>query len=442
MIVVAAMILLPACQSDTDPDREPGAPTTIPAEDLPAGLATLTPYPEPEKSELKAPDGFEPVFAQNVARHGSRTLTSEDRIDDAVELWEEAKSAGALTSAGKKFGPEARALFLTMKRVGFGNLNTLGAEEMRAIGVREGKRLTSLFRTASDKGTKVEVVDSGKGRAEASADNFSVGLNSVHPELVIEPPEPNQHLLKFDDQDVEYVDFLKDGSWRDHYDGVRLNSNIVDVSTDVLEHLYTPEFVARLDAGDLLEEADGVYEVYRSGPVMARDVNVDTAPLMSKADAEAFAYLEDGRFFYGRGPGQEGEDGSYKAAQILLDDFFSVIDDRLEGRGPHPHAAVYRFAHAEQIAPFAALMALPGSDEPGKPGETYTHENNDFRISEVAPMSANIEWVVWEKGDTRIVSVTHNEEPTTVGRGCKPYRSTKQFYELDELRSCLGAKAG
>jgi hypothetical protein len=160
---------------------------------------------------------------------------------------------------------------------------------------------------------------------------------------------------------------------------------------------------------------------------------------MTEKGAETFAYVEDGRYFYSRGPGMEGENDTYQAAQILLDDFFKVIDDRLEGRGPHPHAAVYRFAHAEELTPFAAMLAIQGSDEPGKPGETYTHENNDFRIARVAPLSGSIAWVVWEKGDTHLVSVSHNEVPTTVGRDCELYEDTKNFYELEELRTCLGA---
>ena len=116
------------------------------------------------------------------------------------------------------------------------------------------------------------------------------------------------------------------------------------------------------------------------------------------------------------------------------------IDDHLQDRGPHPHAAVYRFAHAEEITPFAALLELPGADEPAEAGRaSYTHENNDFRVSTVAPLSANIEWIVWGNGDTNIVSIPHNEVPTTVGRDCQPYEDTKNFYELEELRTCLGA---
>ena len=439
IVVVAVMIPISACQSaEPDKKRPTAAPTTVPAEDLPPSLASLTPYPEPKKdSAPEAPAGFEPVFAQNIARHGARSLTSEDPIETAIELWGEAKAAGALTSAGKRFGPDARALLLTMDRVGFGELNTLGAEEMQGIGTREGKRLSSMFDAAHDEGARVEILDSGVGRAEDSAKNFSAGLSSVHPDLEVEKPESNDELLKFSGEDDKYEDFLEDGPWKAAYNEVRRLSKIKEAATETLEHLYTPEFVAGI--GNKLFYANGIFDVYRGGPAMSRDVDVDTRKLMPVKAAETFAYVDDGRYFYSRGPGLEGDDGSFQAAQILLDDFFTVIDDRLEGRGDHPHAAVYRFAHAEEITPFASLLELPGADEQAKPDEVYTHENSEFRVSTVAPLSSNIEWVVWGNGDTHIVSVSHNEVPTTVGRDCELYEDTENFYELEELRTCLGA---
>ena len=220
VVIVALMIPLSACQSDDEPKkkRPATAGTTIPVEDLPASLASLTPYPEPKKdTEIEAPAGFEPVFAQNIARHGARSLTSEDPIEEAIELWEEAKAAGALTSAGKKFGPDARALQNTMSRVGFGQLNTLGAEEMQGIGTREGKRLSSMFDAAHEEGARVEILDSGVGRAEDSAKNFSIGLASVHPDIEIETPESNEELLKFSGENDKYEDFLEDGPWKAAY---------------------------------------------------------------------------------------------------------------------------------------------------------------------------------------------------------------------------------
>jgi hypothetical protein len=439
LIVVAAIIVLTACQSVGGKDKTPGGSASpLPPGEAPANVSTLTPYPAPKKPiTITPPAGFEPVFAENVARHGARSLTDFNLLDDTIALWDEAKAAGALTKAGRQFGPDARALRAAMRKIGFGNLSTLGKEEQQGIGAREGKRLSAMFDTASADGAKVDVFDSGVGRAEASAENFSIGLQSTQPDLEIEPPESDEKMLKFDNENKQYEHFLEDGAWKAGYNDVRRRSGIDQAAVAALKHLYTSDFVAGIDQP--LFYGNGIFDVYRSGPAMSRDVNVDTRPLMPKKAADAFSYVDDGRYFYSRGPGIEGDDGSYQAARILLDDFFTAIDDRLQGRGPHPHAAVYRFAHAEELTPFASLLALPGADEPGKPGETYTYKNNDFRVSSVAPLSANIEWTVWSKGDTNIVSISHNERQTTVGRDCQPYEGTKKFYELDELRTCLGA---
>jgi len=440
LIVAAAMITLAACQSDPDPkDRVSPRSGASPVDvgDLPPHTSTLTPYPTPKASEMEAPDGFEPVFAEHIARHGARALTNGELLEDTIALWEVARDADALTAAGKRFGPDARALRAAMEKVGFGQLSTLGQEEMQGLGARTGKRLSSMFDAAIEDGAKVDVIDSEMRRAVDSARNFSVGLRSTQPDLEIEPTESNEDMLLFHGEDDEYEDFLEDGPWRSAYNQARKMSGIDEAVIDTLEYLYEPDFVAGIDRKHFY--AEGIFDVYRGGPAMSRDIDVDTTRLMPEKAAEVFAYVDDAKFFYARGPGIEGDDGSYQAARIVLDDFFDAIDDRLLGRGDHPHAAVYRFAHAEEIAPFAALLGLPGADEPGKPGEIYTYENNDFRVSRIAQLSSNIEWVVWRKGDTHIVSVSHNEVQTTVGRGCEPYQDTKNFYELEELRTCLGA---
>jgi hypothetical protein len=436
LVVVA---LLAACQSaDPGSDRPRGS-----AAPLPAGLetfwtSTLTPYPTPTKTTLpKAPDGFEPVFVENLARHGSRTLTDGELLSDSIKLWERAKREDALTSVGRRFGPDARALRSAMREFGFGELNTLGREEMRGIGAREGERLAKLFDDAPADGAKVEVLDSGYKRAKESAKSFSEGLASVHPDLAIEPTETNEDVLKFSGENDEYEKYLEDGPWLPVYYKLRRASGIDEAAVDALEYLYDPDFVAGIR--NPLRLATGIFDVYRSGPANLRDSNVDTEPLMRPDVAEIFAYVDDGRYFYSRGPGIEGDDGAYQAARVMLDDFFSAIDDRLQGRGPHPHVAVYRFAHAEEMTPFAALLQVPGADEPGKPGELYTHKNNEFRVARIAPLSGNIQWIVWAKGDTHIVSIAQHERQTTVGRDCEPYEDTDNFYELEELRSCLGA---
>ena len=420
VVIVAATSVLAACQASTDDPKNGsrgGTPTAIAPADVPSNVSTLTPYPAPTKTtEPKAPEGFEPVFAENVARHGARSLTDGDLLDETIALWDEAKQAGALTSAGKRFGPDARALRSAMKKVGFGNLSTLGKEEHQAIGAREGKRLSALFKQAAADGEKVDIFDSGQGRAEASAENFSIGLRSVQPDLDIEPPESDEKMLKFDNEDRQYEKFLEDGPWTTPYNEVRKLSGIDQAAVDALKHLYKPDFVAGID--DPLTRANGIFDVYRSGPAMSRDVNVDTRPLMPKKAADAFAYVDDGRYFYSRGPGLDGNDGSYQAAQILLDDFFTVIDHRLKprqspARGGLPVRA-RRGDHALRLAARAT-----GSGQAGQAGRAVHRREQRLPHLPGTPLSANIEWTVWARATATssrsVTTTTHHGRPRLQG---------------------------
>ena len=439
-IVIVIMVGLAGCQAADEPVPEAPSATSDSGDDTATRfLSTLTPYPQPTASSSveNPPDGFEPVFAENLARHGARSLTSDDSIEDAISLWDDAKAQGALTKTGRTFGPDARRLRDAMTAVGFGNLNTLGEDEQRGLGKREGERLGPLFDHAVQTGQRVDVIDSGKDRTEASAESFSEGLLGSHPDLEIEPAESNEKLLHFDSEDPVYSRFLEDGDWKDSYRKVEQKARIDQVSADALRHLYSADFVAGVD--DPFSAANGIFDVYRSGPAMSRDVDVKTSRYMTPEVAEAFAYIDDGRFFYSRGPGVKGDDRGYAAASVLLDDFFAVIDDHLAERGSHLHAAVYRFAHGEEIVPFATLLQLPGADQPADPDTVYTHENNDFTVAAVSPLSANIEWTVWTKANVTLVSMIVNEKPTPFHGGCHPYDSTTLYYELSELKDCLPA---
>jgi hypothetical protein len=439
LVVAVVLVVLAGCQNADEPARKasPSTPSDTGGDAAPRFLATLTPYPATKRDAPaeEPPAGFEPVFAENVARHGARSLTSDDSIKDAISLWDDAKAQGALTKTGRAFGPDARRLQNAMNVIGFGNLSTLGVDEQRGLGKREGKRLGPLFDHAAEHGEKVDIIDSGVDRTEASAESFSEGLLEVHPGLEIEPAESNDKLLRFDSEDRTYSRFLEDGDWKASYKKVEQEAQIDQVSTKALRHLYSADFVSSID--DQYAEANAVFDVYRAGPAMSRDVDVDTSRYMTPEAAEAFAYLDDGRFFYSRGPGVKGDDRGYAAASVLLDDFFTVIDDHLAGRGSHLHAAVYRFAHGEEIVPFASLLQLPGADQPADPGTVYTHQNNDFTVATVSPLSANIEWTVWTKGKDTLVSMNVNETPIPFHRGCHPFGSTTRFYELSELKTCL-----
>lgn len=181
---------------------------------------------------------------------------------------------------------------------------------------------------------------------------------------------------------------------------------------------------------------------------------------ISPEDGDVFAWILDMEDFYEKGPSYAGQDETYRIAQPLLDDFFASIDERVAGGDT---AATFRFAHAETIMPFAALIGAPGSTqqapavvEPQSVDDVYNYNNNEWRGETVTPMAANIQWDVATrdgidpktgKAYTPLIRMLYNETEVAFGgtntltRGlssCTPVAEGSTWYKESELKSCLG----
>lgn len=177
-------------------------------------------------------------------------------------------------------------------------------------------------------------------------------------------------------------------------------------------------------------------------------------------DGDVFAWILDMEDFYEKGPSYARQNETYRIAQPLLDDFFASIDERVAGGTT---AATFRFAHAETIMPFAALIGAPGSTqqapavvEPQSVDDVYNYNKNEWRGESVTPMAANIQWDVATrdgidpktgKAYTPLIRMLYNEEEVAFGgtntltRGlssCTPVAEGSTWYKESELKSCLG----
>lgn len=167
-------------------------------------------------------------------------------------------------------------------------------------------------------------------------------------------------------------------------------------------------------------------------------------------EGKTFAWILDAEDFYEKGPSYAGQTETYRIAQPLLDDFFNSIDDRVDGGKT---AATFRFAHAETIIPFAALIKAPGSEEQIPQGKIYDpldslgdqgYKSNWYGES-VTPMAANIQWDVATKDDpetgkayTPLVRMLYNETEVPFNASCRPVAEGSTWYKESELKSCLG----
>ncbi|MCX5140605.1 histidine-type phosphatase [Streptomyces sp. NBC_00338] len=428
----------------------------IPAQASSAGssgfYATKTPYAPQQnmRSYQRAPKGFVPVFTENVSRHGSRAASDSEDGDLILALWEKARSEGQLTRTGERFGGETKALLAAMDGIGYGQLSGRGVREIQDTAARLEKRLPGLFRQIVRDSEQINVVSSGKDRAVDSGNLFAEALAENEPALapLITPATTDPDLLYFHKSagGAEYRDYVdNDERLAATLDGITDQPASHAAARNVLGKIFEPAFVRRVSAGEFgsigteVEFAQAVYALYSIAPAMADEGDWDMKRYIAPRDARWFAYLSDAEDFYEKGPGFDDSDITYRMANVLLDDFFTKIDAKRAGTSDA--GAELRFTHAEEIIPLAALMGLPGSTEAVSPRKPYTYADNPWRGASVASMATNIQWDLFRKGNKYLVRMLYNEKQTAFRKGCEPVAKGSYFYDVDELKQCLGRGA-
>ncbi|WP_317231817.1 histidine-type phosphatase [Clavibacter capsici] len=423
--------------------------------------SSKTPYaPQGTPADLApAPAGFAPVYTESVARHGSRALSSFKYDSLTTQVWEQARSEGALTALGETLGPEVQELTAANRKLGYGNLTGQGADQHRGIGARVVERLPSLFAAIDAGSDQVALESSGEARATASGKAFAKGLTSADPLLASHLPEdiaedPATLYFHKSDANADYQAYEDGPAVTAAVEAITDQQRSHEVARRTLERIYSPAFVDRLAAGsyhfvdggdgkthvdDEVDAAMMLYNLYIIAPDMADEVTVDFDRYITSADAEWFAYLLDAEDFYSKGPAFQGSEITYRMARPLLDDFLDSMDARLAGSST---AATFRFAHAETIIPFAALLGLPGSTQQVTPADPYTYATNAWRGETVTPMAANVQWDVYRDASGRaIVRMLDDERAIPFRAGCTPIAPGSLFYDAGEVRRCLTGSA-
>lgn len=386
--------------------------------------ANQTPYGDPAATSVAAPPaGYELFFVENVARHGARSLTTNGAEKRALAVWTSASRQGALTTRGKKFKGQVRAFQRAEKKLGYGNLSTVGKAEWRGIGRRTAANYRGYLSAAAARGEKIAVQTSPIYRTKQSANYMRVGLESQIPGILTAPRKVNRDLL------------IEDGSskaGRAAIAKVMRRSTVKAAAKKVLLRLYKKSYVNRLN--DPVGKALDVYLLYSTAPGMAADTRVTFADYVPISAAKGLAEAVDARNFYRFGPGVAGETSSFKQARPVLKDFFSALDARIAGGST---AAVFRHAHGEVTMPFAALIQAPGSHK--QASRAFSYGSNPWRGFVAGRLAGNIEWAAYRNASGEVlVSMRYNEQPVQFEASCTPSAAGAYFYRVTELKSCLG----
>jgi hypothetical protein len=366
-----------------------------------AFLTTNVPYhPQQSPKSYEAPPiGFTAVFTEAIVRHGSRGLSSFDGT--VYNMYLQALQDGALTPLGKQLGPDIMTMMKAnalldvgvpgITASGYGNLTQEGINEEEHIAARLLKRLPSYFEQLPSTNRQIVIVASGVNRAVDSEGFFVQSVTEYDPALaplivksasltaypankpVVQAPGVNRFLLYFhklnaktdlvlDPTDPYYQTYQDSLTYQkflnNNTDMINKINNILNSSEatanarTVLEMLFTPDFVNKIDSGQykfynsgsytfttadgsysttvsgdgsltvqgLSDAASELYAFYQAAPAMGYELNnLDFSKYIPAAQANFLGYLDDVGSFYQKGPGI-AEDGTatFQMAQVLL----------------------------------------------------------------------------------------------------------------------------
>lgn len=341
------------------------------------------PYPI-HKEAIAHPDSLRPVMIVHVGRHGARFATSDSNIEKVRRFLERADSASTLTDAGSSLLALTGEI-LTHTDYRWGQLDSLGVEEQRAIAERLYKSTPELF----GRGARIHAISSWKSRCVMSMYTF------LH-QLTVDTGEPMEitavsgssygdSILRFFDYNDAYKSLIKGGILDKAADDFTERVLTPDISYAILSRLATSYSASPKEERKLVE---AIYATL-SG-CEAAGIEVDPSRWMT-IDEYRICWESKNLSQYLRYSESVFSDIPADMAAPLLR---AVIADlRSYGTGSEGAPVKLYFGHAETLMPLFSLMRLKGahfvSADLGNLAENW-------RNFDLVPMAANITFTLFE----------------------------------------------
>ena len=386
-------------------------------------LGTKTPYPAPAGVYTSPPAGFEPVFVNYVGRHGARFMTKEGPDTEALRLLDAAEGRQGLTKVGLRVRRMVRRL-CEVEKGKYENITLLGAEEQQAIGQRMLSRYPTVFT-----GRGLDVVVTYKVRTQQSADAFLKAFAGYKgPRRFSKLADSLDAVLRFYDLSPAYQRYKKSEGLKKAFDSLDRDRRTGEAAAAVAERVFAPGFRAGLKPAEELRFAGNLYDLYSVQFSLVRETrdSVDLGIAFGAPELVWEDFVSGAQDFLEKGPGRDPLGIQVKVAAPLLVDFVRRMDEmvrRAEGGGSD---AVLRFTHAEAISPFATLL---GISEASVPASDIYEYSKHWRVGDIIPLSANVQWIVYSNGKEYLIKVLLNEREAKLPLAGGP------FYRWEELRS-------
>jgi len=366
-------------------------------------------YQFPARQSASVPAGYQPVFINYVGRHGARHLTKQVNSYPAYALLIKAGNAKGLTAEGRKL----KQMVLALDKVEHGMVKSIsyeGINELEGIGKRMSLSYPQVFGLAP----QLNVGITKEVRTRQSADAFLKGLQSGFKGKPNIKEYTDNTNLRFYDAAPAYNTFEDNGSWKKTMQQLQQNLKIPVVEQRIARRWLTPAFVKTLAPG---ETEDLVTDVFGFATITAslkkeiqqagfKPADINIASVFTCDELAALSKIDVAEDYLVKGPGTNNNGLQVRVAVPLLVNFINTTDDFIKNG---QIKAQLRFAHAETIAPFAALLEITKANKVAK---DISQLNKVWQSSQIVPLSSNIQWIFYRKKGTNdlLVKILLNEQ--------------------------------
>ncbi len=360
-----------------------------------------------------APKGFKPFYINHVGRHGSRNHTSKSLFQSLSLLFADAHKNGLLTNRGEELRIRIDSIHRAMDKR-WGDLTPVGVREQKQIANRMYENYPEVFSgsrcTINAKSTLVP-------RCILSMGAFCESLKELAPKIDITQEASEAYMYFMNYYSKEYRDYYDNGPWIKVYDQF------------LTENIHPERLIASLfknGAPETLGDPKRFMTNLFSAASILQDTELGLTLYDMFTDDEIYALWQTQNLsqYLRKGPSAIGGELALSIAKPLLRDFLTTSQNAVQNR---ELSANLRFAHGEQIMPFAALLGIEGASssesDPDKVAEVW----NDFQITS---MAANIQWIFYRNAAGKVlIKILLNERETKI-----PVKTDiAPYYNWDEV---------
>ena len=361
---------------------------------------TAMPYPNRTDSSITFRDGMTPFYINHLGRHGARFPTSRKALDKVEKVLVSAQQENGLTSEGM-------ALLSMIRRLSrlfdgqWGKLSKLGETEQEGIAGRMIRNYPQLFSNSA----KIEAIATYVPRSINSMDAFLSCMIRHNPALQVQRSEGKQynHILRFFDLNKSYVNYKEKGDWISLYESF-VQDKIV--FTPVMKRIF-------LTSGQETEQEkrEFVMALFSIAAILPdTGLSFNMKGILNDKEWYGYWQTQNLRQYLTKSAAPVGNMLPVAIAWPLLSEFIQTTEQAINGQSDN--RVDLRFAHAETVIPFVALMGIGKTDIQIASPDSVSIYWKDY---EIAPMAANVQWVFYRDKNCQVwVKILLNEQEVTI----------------------------